>query len=644
MLQALRGSIITSIFISMFIAVSAMIIFAIPTNAAINNQINFQGKLTNPNGTNLSNGSYTFVFSIYTVASGGTAAWTETKSITVNDGIFQTALGDTTALPGSVDFNNAGLYLGIKVGTDAEMTPRVRFTSAPYAFNSGLLNGLDSSNFVQLAQGIQTDGSTTNSSIAVNKTGGTASILQLQRAGSDVLNINNSGAYNYTLSAANNPTYTITNNGTGNITTNLASTGDFLIQDNGTTFASFLDNGGILLAPTAAGDLIVNQVAGSNVQVTATAAPNVDQVAISNAGQPTITAGANGLSINFVGGAAAVEASGARVDLTPGTTAGGVWNGLRIVANPTGAAAGVNEYGINLDGPTTPGAGTEVAIVIDAKWDAGMQLESKSAEPPTPPAGNIYVYSGLYAGRSILSQKGSSGVAYAYQPAIFQNAITFNGPNTGATTTSFGTSYLVDNTASHPAASEVFGYSTNFITTNAVGDTSGISQSNTQLFRGSVSGGANGFFFVSRAGFPDANYGAGATGTRVWIGLTDQSAANSSGNDNPNGNYAGFMYSTNRGDTNWQFITKNGTTQNPTNTGMAFTVNKVYDFYVYTPPLGTTVFWRIDNLTDGTTLEGSTATNLPTATVSMRSVLNIRNLGTTPRNMRVAKTYTEADR
>ena len=640
----MRGSITSSIFVSILIAFTAMVLFAVPSDAAINSQINFQGKITNPNGTNVTNGSFSFVFSIYTVASGGVVVWTESKSITVTDGIFQTALGDTTALPGSVDFNNASLFLGIRVGADAEMTPRVRLTSAPYAFNSGLLNGLASTNFVQLAQGVQVDASATNSSIAVNKTGGTASILQLQRAGTDVLNINNSGSYAYDLSAANNPTYIITNSGTNNVVTNLASTGDFIIQDSGVAFASFLDNGGILFAPAAAGDLVINQVAGSNVQITATAAPIVDQVAISNVGQPTVTSGANGLSIDFVGGAAAVEASGARVDLTPGTTAGGVWNGLRIVANATGAVSGVNEYGISLDGPITPGAGVEVGIVIDAKWDAGMQLESKSAEPPTPPAGNIYVYSGLYAGRSILSQKGSSGVAFAYQPAIFQNAITFNGPSTGAATTSFGTSYSVDTTASHPAATEVFGYTTNFATAAVAADTAGISQTNTQLYRGSVSGGANGFFFVSRAGFPDANYGVGATGSRTWVGLTDQVAATANALDNAAGNYAGFMYSTNRGDTNWQFTTKNNATQNLINTGMAFAVNRVYDFYVYTPPLGTIVYWRIDNLTDGTTFEGNTAVNLPTATVSMRSVLNIRTLTTTARNMRVAKIYTEADR
>jgi hypothetical protein len=109
----------------------------------INKQINFQGKVVNTDGTNVANASYTFVFSIYNQqAPGGAVIWTETKSLAVTDGIFQTNLGDATALPGSVDFNSDSIYLGVKFSTDAEMTPRVRFTAAPYAMNAGKVAGL----------------------------------------------------------------------------------------------------------------------------------------------------------------------------------------------------------------------------------------------------------------------------------------------------------------------------------------------------------------------------------------------------------------------------------------------------------------------------------------------------------------------
>jgi hypothetical protein len=108
----------------------------------INHLISFQGKVVATAGTNVANGSYTFVFSIYSVSSAGSPIWTETKSITTIDGLFQTDLGSVTALPGSLDFNTDNLYLGINFNGDGEMTPRVRFDSVPQAFNSERVNGL----------------------------------------------------------------------------------------------------------------------------------------------------------------------------------------------------------------------------------------------------------------------------------------------------------------------------------------------------------------------------------------------------------------------------------------------------------------------------------------------------------------------
>jgi hypothetical protein len=80
------------------------------------------------------------------------------------------------------------------VGSDPEMTPRILFTASPYSFNSSLLDGLSANNYVQLAQGVQSDASTANASIGVNKTGNTAKILDLQRAGASVVSVNNDGS------------------------------------------------------------------------------------------------------------------------------------------------------------------------------------------------------------------------------------------------------------------------------------------------------------------------------------------------------------------------------------------------------------------------------------------------------------------
>lgn len=133
----------------------------------INKKVSFQGKVVNSNGTNVADGLYNFRFRIYTstaptdatnACSANTCLWEESKDLNVVNGIFQTDLGDTTALPGSVDFNSDTLYLAVKFNGDSEMSPRIRLDAVPYAFNADKLGGLASSAFVQLSPGAQQTG------------------------------------------------------------------------------------------------------------------------------------------------------------------------------------------------------------------------------------------------------------------------------------------------------------------------------------------------------------------------------------------------------------------------------------------------------------------------------------------------------
>jgi len=226
------------------------------TDAAINPQINFQGKLTNPDGTNVTNGTYSIVFSIYTVASGGSAVWTETQgSVSVTDGIFQVALGSITTLPGSVDFNSSSLYLGIKVGADAEMTPRVQFTSTPYSFNSDRLDGIDSTGFVQLSPGSPQTGFiniTGNATVGGTYNGNTfnSSTLTFSAASAATLQSAAGQALNHTGNAASTISTTAGNltiqAGSGTVSlgssTVLSSTGTLAINSGAAT-ALTLDSG-----------------------------------------------------------------------------------------------------------------------------------------------------------------------------------------------------------------------------------------------------------------------------------------------------------------------------------------------------------------------------------------------------------------
>jgi hypothetical protein len=94
--------------------------------------INYQGYLTNSTGTPI-NTTISIVFSLYDTASGGTALWTETQNVVVASGVYSVNLGSVNPITLLFDGH---YYLGVKVGTDTEMTPRKALTSVGYAFRA----------------------------------------------------------------------------------------------------------------------------------------------------------------------------------------------------------------------------------------------------------------------------------------------------------------------------------------------------------------------------------------------------------------------------------------------------------------------------------------------------------------------------
>lgn len=101
--------------------------------ADIPHTINYQGKLTGSSGSPVSDGTYSVTFRIYDQQAGGSPIWYETQSITTQKGLLDTQIGATKDLDLSFD---EPYYLGIKVGTDAEMVPRQSLSSSAYAFRA----------------------------------------------------------------------------------------------------------------------------------------------------------------------------------------------------------------------------------------------------------------------------------------------------------------------------------------------------------------------------------------------------------------------------------------------------------------------------------------------------------------------------
>ena len=101
---------------AMLTAISSSASAAVPTT------VMHQGSLYDNKGKPI-DATLTLVYSIYSRADAPTPIWTESHDVTFRDGYFSTELGTTTPLDGVV-FDGSVRYLGIKVGSDPEMTPR----------------------------------------------------------------------------------------------------------------------------------------------------------------------------------------------------------------------------------------------------------------------------------------------------------------------------------------------------------------------------------------------------------------------------------------------------------------------------------------------------------------------------------------
>jgi hypothetical protein len=115
-------------------ALSSLVLWSPPSTAAVPNLLTEQGRLYDQMNNPLS-ATVTMGFSIYSVPTGGPALWSETQPVTAADGYFSAELGTVTPLPPAV-FTGQSLYLGLTVGSDAEMTPRQPMTTVPYAFTA----------------------------------------------------------------------------------------------------------------------------------------------------------------------------------------------------------------------------------------------------------------------------------------------------------------------------------------------------------------------------------------------------------------------------------------------------------------------------------------------------------------------------
>lgn len=118
-------------------AVLALLVMTVGTTAAAPQLINYQGILTDTNGNPI-NGRHDLHFKIYRDSTDTIVLWSESHTgVPITNGLVNLVLGYTTDIPLSL-FGTSNRWLGIRVDSDTEMTPRTRFTSSPWSFRAAV--------------------------------------------------------------------------------------------------------------------------------------------------------------------------------------------------------------------------------------------------------------------------------------------------------------------------------------------------------------------------------------------------------------------------------------------------------------------------------------------------------------------------
>jgi hypothetical protein len=247
-------------------ATVVLILFASMTvRAQIPQTMSYQGVLSDGAGAIVPDGNYNLTFKLYDVATGTTAAlWSEGQLVQVNKGVFNVMLGSVNTL--NLPFDKQ-YWLGISVGLNPELTPRIALASTPYSLNAKSVApgaAVKSLNGLNDAVTITGGGGAT-----VTSNGNTITITASGGGGTGIQGVQNT---NGTLDIANpnGPTATINVKDNGVATQHL--------HDNAVTSAKIASGAAVKSINTLRDD--VTLTAGTNVTIT----PSGNNLTISASG------------------------------------------------------------------------------------------------------------------------------------------------------------------------------------------------------------------------------------------------------------------------------------------------------------------------------------------------------------------------
>jgi len=298
---------------------------------------------------------------------------------TIQNGIYLVAAGAWTR---TADADGSG---ELKVGTYVLVTSGTTQANTGWVINTpgAVLPGTDSITWTQfnglghIEAGTALSKSGNVISVGTSGTASASTYLRGDGAWSSlyigttsVQNTSAAQALTGITSVTSGTTLALNSTGANAISLDSTTTGAINIGTNANAKTITIGNttgaSGVVVNSGTAG-VTFNQIATSVFKVAATAAPTTDMVQFTNAGFANVTAGVNAVNITYVGGAAAVESSAQRIDITPGTTSGGIWSALRVVPT-TVPVTGVTLNGVKFENITT-GAGAENMIYAGTGWD-----------------------------------------------------------------------------------------------------------------------------------------------------------------------------------------------------------------------------------------------------------------------------------
>lgn len=526
----------------MFICVFFATSYVSHATTGINKQLNFQGRLLNKQGAVAPDGYYNIQFKIYQDGDGqsandatgtpaGTLLWTEdyvdnnnNEGVLVKNGYMSVQLGSKTPFGTSVDWNQDTLWLSMNIAgsdntcttfgsgactADGEMLPMKRLSSTPYSLNSGMLNGLTSAQFLQIAQGVQTDTSTNTNSIYLNKTG-SGNIISLQSSGADAFTINNTGDILF----GNNANHTIS------VTTASASAaGKSLSMSAGSagTGATALEGGNLVLQGGNGGG---TNGAGGDVSIDA-------GIKNGSGSDGTISIGTSHASTIQIG--STTVGSGNTQTINIGTTTTGTTN--VVVGSASGATAGTttmqSKGNMSLSsggtlGETSTGDMTMTSTNgnMSLTTDAGTLSLSGSGNTSVTSTGGTLQMTG-HGDTTVSSTNGNTSVSSTTGTVGLSSSSTTSISTNGATRATFDTSYAVYFGAGVTGAVNPF-------TLSSTGGTAGVAGSSMTIQGGTGGSNANGGALTVQGGTGGTTSGAGGA---LSIQGGNATAGNSNGGD-----------------------------------------------------------------------------------------------------------------